>query len=190
MSIDDTKKLNDDDKLKLIESGIDEFLKRVKVGSVHQREIKKGCMTIYQRWREIRASLKEERDIHLEELLEDKSSNLIGHEDQEVLLAAFAHYISIATNKERNIVIKLIRVCMLEVTIPRRVNLKEVRHLDEETRLIMIIEGINEYFKRAHISKDQADTLRADCLKVYERWKEIRRVNPEQENINLPDLIK
>jgi len=125
----------------------------------------------------------------LEEIITDAGSNLVGYEDQEVLLNAFAHYITAVTGFEKNSVIKIIRVSMLEVTIPKRVNLKEARYLDEETREEMIIEGINDYLRRMKISGVNAEIIKVDCMKVYSRWKEIRRVDPEKDYIEFEELV-
>ncbi len=189
VSIADTKMLNNEKRKELLEYGIDEFIKRAKIGSVHRKDIKNGCLSIYDRWCELKSSILNERDVMLEEIISDTSSNLVGYEDQEVLLNAFTHYIVNVTGFEKNSVIKLIRVCMLEVTIPRRVNLKDARDLDEETREEMIIEGINDYLRRMKIDGNNADIIKADCLKVYYRWKEIRRVEPEKDDIELEDLV-
>ncbi len=189
LSIADTKMLNAEKRKELLEHGIDEFIKRAKVGSVHRKEIKSGCLSIYDRWCELKSSIRNERDVMLEEIISDSSSSLVGYEDQEVLLNAFTHYITNVTGFEKNSVIKLIRVCMLEVTIPKRVNLKEARYLDEETREEMIIDGINDYLRRMKIDGNNADVIRADCLKVYYRWKEIRRVEPDRDDIELDDLL-
>lgn len=189
VNIADTKQLNDAKRKELLEHGIDEFIKRARVGSVHRKEIKSGCLSIYDRWCELKASIRNERDLLLEEIISDTGSNLIGYEDQEVLMNAFTHYITNVTGFEKNRVIKLIRVCMLEITIPRRVNLKESRYLDEETREEMITAGIDEYIRRMKITGNNAAIIKADCMKVYSRWKEIRRVDPEKDNIEFNELI-
>ena len=189
ISILDARKLDEEKRRELLENGLDEFIRRAKIGAVQRRIIKNGCMSIYDKWKRIRSSIIEERDINLEELLDDPSSNLVGYEDQEVLLAAFTHYILSATGKEKNSIIKLIRICMLEVTIPKRVNFKETRFLDEETRREMVLSGIEEYIKKAHIGESQASIIKTDCMKVYERWKEIRRVNPDKDTIGLIELV-
>jgi len=190
MSIADTKKLNSEKRKELLEHGIDEFIKKAKVGSVHRKEIRNGCLSIYDRWCELKASIRHERDILLNEILEDTSSNIIGYEDQEVLLNAFAHYITTVTGYEKNSVIKIIRVCMLEVTIPKRVNLKETRFLDEKTREEMISAGIDGYLRRMKIEGKNAEIITADCMKVYYRWKEIRRVDPYKDEIGYEELLK
>lgn len=188
VSLQEARILEESKRKELLETGIDEFLKKTKVSNIHRSSIKQGCMSIYEKWRDIRASIIHERDIHLSELLSDPSSNIIGYDDQEVLLNAFTHYITRLTGSPRSSVAKLIRVCMLEVTIPRRINFKEARYLDESTRKELIIAGINEFIKRIQITDNRADIIMADCLKVYERWKEIRRDDPDKEEYNLEDL--
>jgi len=172
----------------LIET-IDEFFKRAKIGSVHRYEIKTGCLNIYDKWKNIRNKFLEKRDINIKELLGDESSNLVGYEDQEVLLSAFSHYIHRIAGNDIEAVAKMIRICMLEVTIPKKVNFKEVRFLDSETREELIKDGIEEYIKKTNIDEKTAVLVRADCIKVYERWKEIRRVEPHREEVFFDELI-
>lgn len=189
ITIPDARKLDEQTRKELLESGIDEFLKRSKIGPLQRKEIKNGCMTIYERWRELRSKIRDENDIFIEEILDDETSSIAGYDDQEVLLTAFTHYITAVTGNDRRATARLIRVCMLEVTIPRKINLKDTRFLDETTRMEMIREGIMEYIKRTRTPENQADIILADCLKVYGRWKEIRRVNPEKEEFTLIEVI-
>lgn len=189
ITIPDAKRLDEAKRRELLENGIDEFLKRAKIGSAHRFEIRNGCLTIYERWRSIKSAIREERDIALEEILENKNSYIVGYDDQEVLLAAFAHYIHAVTGMERGAVVKLVRICMLEITIPRRINIKETRYLDEETRSDMIRDGIDLFIERARIDASRAAVVREDCLKVYQRWKEIRRVEPAREEIAVAELV-
>jgi len=188
IAVPDAKGLDDEKKKEFIENGIDNYLKKLNLSYIQKSEINHGCMTIYQNWYNIKSSIHLEKDIQHTEFIKDQPSGIIVYNDQEVLFKAFTHYIAGSTGKKEADVEKLIRACISGVTESRKINFKDIRHMDESLRRELIAAGINEYILKANITGSKAGIVLADCLKVYERWKEIRREDPEKEEYSMEDF--
>ena len=184
----DATDINPAQKREFLGKGIEDYLKRTELSYIHLAEINKGCMIIYDKWMSLRTSARGGREIGLAELLGEHDADVLGYDDQEVLLNAFSRYVVRIPGIDVTGVQELIRSCILDVTRRHSINLRDARNLDEATRGRMITEGITEFIKRARLPRDRAELVMKDCLMVYERWKEICREDPGREEYLASDF--
>ena len=184
----EAKHLDEDMRLELLENSIEEFIKKAEVSPAHRRKIRTVCFQVYERWLELKKQ-KENINVEIADLLNESSINLMGFDDQEVLLQAFAHYIEKVVGLNIDSIVRTIRTCMLEVTIGERVSFKETRFLNEHTRLELVEQGVDEFLKKIGANSETAKVIKSDCLKVYNRWKEVRRISPSKDEIKLYELV-
>lgn len=98
--------------------------------------------------------------------------------DQELFLVALLKFLTSQINRSENITLSLMKQCLVEWSTKNNMSIKEIRFLDEENRLRIIIEIVDMFIEKIkHLveSRTQREKLKSNILLIYSQWKKTHR---------------
>ncbi len=116
--------------------------------------------------------------------------NNFGYKDQEILIGAIAKHVAKTLKLSEGIVRGKIRITIDDIFNKNGLSLHDIKALKEKDRDEYTLDFLSIFFTKLNIDIKKRRNLKYDCLQIYERWKEYKRLEVGQAEEYIPEHFK